>query len=294
MAGHFCYWLSGAKGRLFVVRARRFVEEGRAITPALRRRAYAVEMASRNHSLDGLRGCLAVVVLADHAFLSFGNEALMVPARLAVWGFFIMSASVLTRAWDGAYLSFLVRRFVRLWPVHAVCLTAAFAMSGLPVDAWQYVWVPVNPPIANSPIWSLTVEMAAMFLMPAFVYVGRGSFARLVIGLLAALAVQLFLMPYAVFACFFFIGAWLSRFELRAPFLESRPVQWLGRISYPLYLCHVPIISWMGLPLAASIPLAFATAALLTVTVEKWSIRASRRIRFQPLRPMAEGALQSG
>jgi peptidoglycan/LPS O-acetylase OafA/YrhL len=236
-------------------------------------------MANRNRSLDGLRGCLAVVVLADHACLSMGSEALMVPARLAVWTFFVMSACVLARAWDGAYLTFLLRRFVRLWPVHAVSLSTAFAMSGLPVDPWQYIWVPVNPPLANSPIWSLTVEMAAMFLMPVFVYVGRGSFGRLVIGLLATVVVQ-FVMPYAVFAWFFMIGAWAARFEFSWPPLESRPAQWLGRISYPLYLCHVPIISWTGLPLMASIPLAFATAALLTVTVEAWSIRAARAIRF--------------
>ena len=251
-------------------------------------------MVSRNRSLDGLRGCLAVVVLADHACLSFGNEALMVPARFAVWTFFMMSACVLTRAWDGAYAAFLVRRFVRLWPVHAVCLTAAFTMSGLKPDVWQYFWIPLNPPVANSPIWSLTVEMAAMFLMPLFVYVGRGSFARLIIGLLGTVVVQL-VMPYAVFAWFFLIGAWASRFDLRWAFLETRPVQWLGRISYPLYLCHVPIITFSGLPLAASIPLAFAAAAALTVTVEKWSIRASRAIRFRPLRPvMAAGALPSG
>jgi peptidoglycan/LPS O-acetylase OafA/YrhL len=243
-------------------------------------------MANRNRSLDGLRGCLAVVVLADHACLRMGSTALMVPARLAVWAFFMMSACVLTRAWDGGYFAFLIRRFVRLWPVHAVCLSAAFAMSGLPADPWQYVWVPLHPPLANSPIWSLTVEMATMFLMPVFVYVGRGSSARLVIGLLATVAVQ-FVMPYAVFAWFFLIGAWASRFDFRCRVLETRPAQWLGRISYPLYLCHVPIINWTGLPLTASIPLAFATAALLTATVEAWSIRAARAVRVPVLRPSA-------
>jgi peptidoglycan/LPS O-acetylase OafA/YrhL len=251
-------------------------------------------MAHRSQSLDGLRGCLAVVVLADHVCLRLDNMALLLPARLAVWAFFMMSACVLTRAWNGAYLTFLARRFVRLWPVHAVCLTGAYAMSGTSPIVWHYFWIPLQLPTVNSPIWSLTIEMAAMFLMPLFVFVGRGSLARLVIAMLATMIVQLF-TPYALFAWFFLLGAWLSRFELRWAFLETRFVQWLGRISYPLYLCHVPIITFSGLPLVASIPLAFAVAALLTVTVETWSIRASRGVRVQPLRPvMAEGAQQPG
>ncbi|HEX4507441.1 MAG TPA: acyltransferase family protein [Alphaproteobacteria bacterium] len=249
-------------------------------------------MTNRSQSLDGLRGCLAVVVLADHVCLRLDNMALLTPAKLAVWAFFMMSACVLTRAWNGAYVTFLVRRFVRLWPVHAVCLTAAYIMSGTSPVIWHYFWIPLQLPTVNSPIWSLTIEVAAMFLMPLFVFVARGSLARLVGAMLATFVLQFF-MPYALFAWFFLLGAWLSRFELRWAPLETRFVQWLGRISYPLYLCHVPIIVFTGLPLVVSVPLAFAVAALLTVTVERWSIRASRAIRFQSLRPVV-GALQSG
>jgi peptidoglycan/LPS O-acetylase OafA/YrhL len=85
-----------------------------------------------------------------------------------------------------------------------------------------------------------------------------------------------FLTPYAFFAAFFFIGAWVSRFDLRWAPLGGAVPRWLGRISYPLYLCHVPIISFTGLPLILSIPLAFAMAAVLTETVEAWSIVVSR------------------
>jgi peptidoglycan/LPS O-acetylase OafA/YrhL len=239
-------------------------------------------MTSRNYTLDGLRGCLAVLVLADHACLSQGNEALVVPARFAVWTFFILSACVLTRAWDGRYGIFLVRRFLRLWPVYVLCMIAAYALSGIRPDIWQLFWIPLHsyPPAANTPAWSLTVEAAAMFLMPLFVLVARGSFARLVIGLLATLLVQ-FLTPYAFFAAFFFIGAWVSRFDLRWAPLGGAVPRWLGRISYPLYLCHVPIISFTGLPLVVSIPLAFAAAVVLTETVEAWSIVASR-LRLAP------------
>ena len=72
-----------------------------------------------------------------------------------------------------------------------------------------------------------------------------------------------------------------------------RAPQWLGRISYPLYLTHVPIIWYMHLPLAVSIPLALAVAEILARTVEVWSIMASRSIRLTPPQTVAGDALQS-
>jgi peptidoglycan/LPS O-acetylase OafA/YrhL len=252
-------------------------------------------MAPRNHSLDGLRGCLAVLVLADHALLTLGNGTLATPARFAVWGFFALSACVLTRAWEGRYGLFLVRRLLRLWPTYALCMGAGYELSGIRPDVWQFAWIPVHgwPPPANSAAWSLTIEMAAMLVMPVIVFVGRASFARLVIALLAVLVAQL-VAPYAFFAAFFLVGAWLSRFDVRLPLLSARLPQWLGRLSYPLYLCHVPLISFAGLPIWASIPLAFAVAELLSRTVEKWSIMAARRVGRLTLKGTgaSEGALQ--
>ncbi len=233
----------------------------------------------RNHSLDGLRGCLAVVVLADHVALLLGHSFLVVPARAAVWTFFVLSGLVLTRSWDGHFGWFLIRRFIRLWPVYAVCMSGAYALSGIPPDPWQFLWIPLQgmPPPANSAAWSLTVEAAAMLGMPLYVAVGRAEWPKLVIALLL-IFLTLFITPYAFFGAFFLIGAWLARFDIRLPLLDRRAPQWLGRISYPLYLCHVPIITFSGLPLWASIPLAFAVAEILTRTVEKWSLDASRAI----------------
>jgi peptidoglycan/LPS O-acetylase OafA/YrhL len=236
-------------------------------------------MVPRNHSLDGLRGCLAVLVLAYHALLTLGNGSLAVPARFAVWTFFILSACVLTRSWDSRYGAFLLRRLLRLWPAYAVCMAAGYALSGLAPSAWQFAWIPVDswPPAANSAAWSLTIEAAAMLAMPLIVFVGRGSIARLTIALLATLIAQFF-TGYAFYAAFFFVGSWFSRFDVRLPLLGTRLPQWLGRISYPLYICHVPLITFTGLPLWASVPLVFAVAAILCETVEKWSIMASRRV----------------
>jgi peptidoglycan/LPS O-acetylase OafA/YrhL len=70
-------------------------------------------------------------------------------------------------------------------------------------------------------------------------------------------------------------------------FLETRVVQWLGRISFSLYLVHVPIIvsssTWLhGLPWwagpALGIPLAFVVAVLFQRFVEGPAHRLSQRV----------------
>lgn len=260
-------------------------------------------MASRNRTLDGLRGCLAALVLIDHACTSLGNAVLMAPAAIAVWVFFAISGYVLTGAWDGRYGAFLLRRAIRLWPVYALCLAAGAVLSGSPPPVMQYAWLPLenalSGPIADTPAWSLTIEAWAMLLMPAYVWVSRRSFPWLVAALVlvpAAAAALANVLPVPLMIGFFFVGAWLTRFKLRWAVLESPIPQWLGRISYPLYLCHWPIIVDLNLPVWASVPLAFAVADVLSRTVEAWSIRASRRVGRLTLKGEGSknGALQTG
>jgi peptidoglycan/LPS O-acetylase OafA/YrhL len=241
-------------------------------------------MASRNHTLDGLRGCLALVVLAHHALYSTGRPYLVVPAGIAVLLFFTISGHVLTAAWDGRYLPFLLRRAVRLWPVYALCLVGSAIAFGAPVPALQYVWLPIETaqtgPAANPPAWSLTIEAWAMLLMPAYVWVSRRSHRWLIVAIGSTLVLTAVLgavLPALLCAVFFFVGSWLSRYEFKWPVLERPIPQWFGRISYPLYLCHWPIIINLHLPLWASIPLSFAVAEALARTVERWSISWSRR-----------------
>jgi peptidoglycan/LPS O-acetylase OafA/YrhL len=239
-------------------------------------------MASRNHTLDGLRGCLAVVVVLNHAAHLRGYGGLTWPANASVAIFFMLSACVLTRSWDGRYLLFLARRAVRLWPTYALCLFAGTLFFHQTIALAWYVWFPLalpgTAPAVDVPVWSLTIEAWAMPFMPLFVWVARRSFIRLVAALAVTLVVAEFVYPPAVFDVFFFAGAWLSRFDLRWTPLETAVPQWLGRISYPLYLCHWPIVWGLGLPLYASMPLTFAVAFVLGETVEAWSIAASRSV----------------
>jgi peptidoglycan/LPS O-acetylase OafA/YrhL len=238
---------------------------------------------ARLPAVDGLRGLLALVVVLWHATEPLQGNALLVPANLAVCGFFVLSGYVLTRGWDASLPEFLVRRFVRLWPAYAVCLTLAFAVAGAWPQWTLYAWWPVVSPAVDPPIWSLCVEAVAMPFMPLFVLAGRGR-PVLVAAALAAGAMALGAHWRVGYATFFVAGAFLSRWAFRNRWLESPIPQALGQISYSLYLSHWILMSaarsifgpWGAL---MSVPLAFPLAWALWRAVEAPSIEASRALR---------------
>jgi peptidoglycan/LPS O-acetylase OafA/YrhL len=81
-------------------------------------------------------------------------------------------------------------------------------------------------------------------------------------------------------------------FALRHPRLfEARPVQYLGRISYSLYLTHfgcISLVLWAasasGQPWiiwGVSVPLSIAVAHLMHVVIERPSQKLSRTLRLK-------------
>jgi peptidoglycan/LPS O-acetylase OafA/YrhL len=240
---------------------------------------------ARNRTLDGIRGIAALAVFVCHCF-QYNDVAIPFhPATYAVWTFFILSGCVLTPTYRGSYIGFLAKRFVRLWPLYAVCVAAGVLLSGVTPPWTRWLWWPMlnaNAPDAiDPPAWSLHVEWWAMVFMPLIVLARRGLVAMVVLAA-ACLPLMLTVSPWFFFGVFFVFGAWVSQFDIRARWLESPVTEWLGTISYPLYLSHAIVIEDLGLPIWAAVPVTILVAQLLTWTVERWSISASRLVgRFR-------------
>ena len=223
-----------------------------------------VGQSKRLHALDGLRGVLALAVVADHAAIMCLHTTALDPlAQIAVVGFFIMSALVLARAYDGRYVAFLRRRFARLFPVYAVCVAAGMAALGH-LD---------TPAMADGPTWSLNVEALAMLGFPLIVWAGATE--RRFLSFMMGLAALMLIWHHAVYAVPFLIG---SRFRDYAPVvgrMNGPAPQWLGKVSYSLYLSHVPVIMAFG---ACGLPLILPVAWCVWWAVERPSIAWSRAV----------------
>jgi peptidoglycan/LPS O-acetylase OafA/YrhL len=249
--------------------------------------APVAETAPRVAAVDGLRGLLALVVVIWHVAAPAGAPWLLAAANLSVGMFFILSGYALARGWSGNLPAFLARRFVRLWPVYAVCLAAGYAAAGVRPEWSQFLWYPLilpnSQPAINPPAWSLCLEVWMMPFMPLVIWAGRRPLARAA-GCIAALALAgILVRPQIGVAALFVAGAYFSDVVYRNRFLESAAPQWLGRVSYSLYLCNWVILSlakrefgpWGGIMAA---PLVLGAAWLLWRYVEKPSIAMSRRI----------------
>ncbi len=247
-------------------------------------------------ALDGLRGVLAAFVVADHAAMDFGSEILGHGANIAVSAFFILSGLVLTRQWDGRYFAFLASRFLRLWPVFALCLAWGYALAGMRPEILEFFWIPVPRYDANivcPPMWSLFIEAWASLAMPAIAWTARGGVVRSLASVAAGIALACLWWPnnaaLRAFECYsvcFVIGAALSASSPRSPVLESRVPQFLGKISYSLYLTHWLVLEtalrrFGFLGMCAAIPLCFPIGWLVWWAVERPSIAASRRVKFR-------------
>jgi len=247
---------------------------------------------------------------------------------IAVDFFFILSGFILARAhaWQFSkyhwanHLNFVLKRFLRLFPLHwaaLATLVAVMAIQGTPLYWRGYIideallvhrWGFSHSPhaVINGPDWSISTEWAANLLYPIFIWLIMGSrikaglaivsaiglllyvvasngwsldfsFARSLIPLMRCfaefalgvsvyryrsysahwatdrilgtlLAIDLFLitMPSTdilVVATIPFLILGLSASNQRiAAVLASKPLHWLGTVSYSIYLIQYPVI----------------------------------------------------
>jgi peptidoglycan/LPS O-acetylase OafA/YrhL len=256
--------------------------------------AFSLRYASANSSeryksVDGLRGMLAMIVFASHILHFYGSAVLVPASSLCVCVFFVMSGYVLTNSYSNHYIAFLTKRFVRLWPVYALCLGLGYLVAGVAPNWSQFFWYPlVGPdslPVIDPPIWSLCIEAWAMLFMPVIVGIGRGSALLVLLGPLGITVAGAWHVKL-LFGLFFVFGSIASRYAFRLDLLEGRLLQWLGRISYSLYLVHFPILAFAHRCFGEAgpiigIPFVFAASWLLCLYVDEPSIRLSRTLSRQ-------------
>jgi peptidoglycan/LPS O-acetylase OafA/YrhL len=241
--------------------------------------------------LDAVRGILASVVVAHHILMWEGIKVLDGVAALAVCCFFVLSGYVLARGYDGNVPAFFVRRFIRLWPVYAVCLTSGYLLYGDSPTWQELIWWPTSRlrllPKIDLPAWTLYIEAWATPLLPPLVWIARWNrMAALAVAMLLFVT-SLFLMDgiyvSIVYFAFFAIGVACSRFELSLPTAAPLLALWLGRIGYSLFLSHWVVLTgifmvfgrWAILPV---VPAIFVVAFGVWWAIERPSIKVSRRV----------------
>jgi peptidoglycan/LPS O-acetylase OafA/YrhL len=235
-------------------------------------------------AVDGLRGLLALVVLAWHVCAPFGLNWMLPLANVSVALFFVLSGYALTRGWDGHYGAYLLRRALRLWPTFALCLALGYVLAGVRPVWSEFLWYPYMDPSAkpaiDPPAWSLFLEAYATPFLPLLIWAGAAR-ARAIFIACGLTAISL-TWAFAGVLALFLIGSYLARSALRNRPLEARIPQWLGRVSYSLYLSHFLVLE-LGVRAfgpaggIVALPAVFAGAWLLWFLVERPSIAASRR-----------------
>jgi peptidoglycan/LPS O-acetylase OafA/YrhL len=249
----------------------------------------------RIQALDALRGILACCVVAQHVCAAFHSEALVFLSRPAVLIFFIMSGFVLARSYDGRFIAFIAKRFVRLWPLYAVCMLIGSLVVGVALHPGDLLWYPMLAfrayPAADGAAWSLYYEAWATPLLPLAFWVAKRGGRGLALLLPWASMGLAFIDPRLTCTPFFLAGVVAAQFEVPLPNYLPNFALWLGKVSFSLYLTHSILFSafvqmfgpWGAVAaLPAVLPVAWIAWRYVEVPSIAWS-RAIGRMSFQSI-----------
>lgn len=257
--------------------------------------------------LTSLRGLAAWMVVLFHVRLaiapSIGPAVMAVAAKgyLAVDFFFILSGFVLwlnyeTRLRSGRlreWIDFLIRRLARIWPLHATMLGVAAALAlllaatGRDTSAYPLAELPLHLALLqnwgftrslswNDPAWSISCELAAYLLLPAFTLLidWRRVRSPLLLGAMAGLALLLHLIFTASGATTLGqhilqlgVPRCLAEFAMGTVLCELWR-RWKGHgVAMLGALLASAAIGWANMPETLGIPLIFAGLLLAAAVV---------------------------
>lgn len=211
----------------------------------------------RNHTLDALRGVAAILVVVDHTLIRANVPRPIDLGALGVCIFFVISGYILPQSLPRypTVAAFLAARVRRLWPPYLAGLAVAALLqpyappnwAAAPLDGLGVVTnVLMLPSIAAASrilpiVWTLELEWLFYALL-ALLWRAHALRAAPALAILAALvAYALHSLPIAGLALFL-CGVALHRAPL--PSVQT-PLAGVGRISYSLYLVHLPLL-WLS------------------------------------------------
>ncbi len=224
--------------------------------------------SQRYVALDGLRGLAALVVVLWHT----GETRFIPGGYLAVDFFFALSGFVLSAAYADrpiAWSSFMVARFVRLYPLYAVGMTLGalmFLAVGLPADgrfwtslgaATLFLPTPVSwgfyrPYPLDNPAWSLLFELlvnAAWFaLLPKLSTRRLALIAALFAPALVAVAVLRGNLEASAGNDFFVSGVIRAGYSFTVGCLVFRLRDRLPQLALPIWAVAAGFIALVTMP----------------------------------------------
>lgn len=281
--------------------------------------------------LDALRGFLSILILAQHiAWVSCNHyEFWWGKAQLCVNVFIVLAGFVAAMTWKSqtTYWSYIWKRLVRLYPVYLVAILLSVLLQTQPAFSWkdfsahllllhgmipEFWWPHASTSILPT-AWFVSLLVQLIFVTPWLVRLSSlklgALFSTSLVVLLHPLNWRLYVYIseiganicqkfylYAggiLLARIFIASGWQKRISAQSSFATW---QWIGKISYSLYLVQFPILVAL-FRLGVTDVVALAISGSIAIIPTSWLVwrvveapRQKQRIKFQQLSPIGNYA----